>query len=395
MRQLIILVVILVVAGSCSGIKDKKNPSQSEKNKQVIIEGSIRGGQGKEILIDEMGAAEFIATDTFTVSSDGSFLVKFNSDHPAFYALRSATSGYITLIASPGDSLHLEAAWDTLIPYKVEGSLPSSALLDLALEHRLVLDKLGDVSARVRKASTEPGFREAKEKLDEEFDELINGFHSYSEAFIRKNGSSLANLPALYNQYGPGLPVFNPESDFSMYELVDSLLFPAFQMNEAVKALHLQVENARILMQEAISQNLKEGDIAPAFVAKNSKGEKISLPDYRGHYLILNFWAAWSKPSLDQNTYLKKAWEKYHSSGLEILQVSLDDDRELWLKAINDSGLDWENVSDLSRWDSPIAAIYHIDRIPYSLLIDPQGKILELDLYGDELLQKTSTLFSK
>jgi len=395
MNRLVILIVLLSVVGSCSRNKDTKNTAENEKNQLLVISGKISGAEGRSILVDEMGAAEFIAVDTFQVAADASFSTSFHASHPAFYALRSASSGYITLIAAPGDSIHLEAKWDSLVPYSISGSPDSEAILRLALEHRKVLDEMALVSAQVREAAGNKNFRDIKQKLDLRFDSLLNSFHAFSLEFIKENGPSLANLPILYNQYGPGLPVFNPSEDFSVYELVDSLLYPVYPDNDAVKALHQQVEAARLQIAAGEQKTWKEGDLAPAFVAKNTKGEEISLSDFRGHYLILGFWAAWSKPSCDQNTYLKTAWNKYHEAGLEILQVSLDDDRTLWLKTISEDKLDWTHTSELRRWDSQIANMYHIDRIPYNILIGPDGKILAVDLYGEELVQKTATFFSK
>ncbi len=395
MNRLVVLIVIFGVVGSCSRSKDRNFHSETEKNQQVVLSGQLRGGAGHEILVDEMGASAFIAVDTIRVAEDGSFVSRFHSDHPAFYAFRSASTGYITLIAEPGDSLYLEAAWDTLVPYTVAGSGASEQVLRLALAHREVLDKLGQISLQVRENSGAPGFRELKKELDEQFDSLIGSFHDFSESFIRSNGSSLANLLALYNQYGPGLPVFNPESDLDVYELVDSLLYGSYGEVEAVKALHVQVGNAQALKGQSTAPVWKEGDTAPLFAADNSLGGQTSLSDFRGRYVLLSFWAAWSKPSMDENVILKELYARYHPKGFGILQVSLDDDRELWLGTIRKEQLDWDHVSDLQRWDSPVASIYHVERIPFNLLIGPDGKIVGSDLFGEDLAVKLEAIYDR
>ncbi|MFZ5940752.1 MAG: peroxiredoxin family protein [Bacteroidota bacterium] len=392
MIRLVVLIVILGVAGSCNRTKDKNFIQDSEAGRQVHILGTLKGGEGKEVLVDEMGAAEFIAVDTFRVGDDGKFSCSFQATHPGFYAFRSASSGYITLIAFPGDTLLLNASWDQTLPYEISGSRPSEEVLRLALAHRKTLDGLAEISRKVREASGQPGFAVLKKDLDRRFDSLITEFHDFSLDLIRTNGSSPVALIALYSEYGPGLPVFNPVEDFPVFELVDSLLYPAFQENEAVTALHVQVGNARAQDDRPQEAAWKTGDMAPAFAGNTAEGKTISLADYRGHYLLLSFWAAWSKPSRDENVYLKKAWETGREKGLKILQVSLDDDRELWLNAIREESLSWDHISDLRRWDSQVAGIYRIDRIPADFLIGPDGKILATDLFGDDLVQKISSL---
>jgi hypothetical protein len=73
----------------------------------------------------------------------------------------------------------------------------------------------------------------------------------------------------------------------------------------------------------------------------------------------------------------------------------LDDRREEWLRAIREDGLEWDHVSDLKRWETIVVDLYRVDKIPTSFLIDPSGRILETDLFGDRLLEKLEIIFSK
>jgi hypothetical protein len=86
--------------------------------------------------------------------------------------------------------------------------------------------------------------------------------------------------------------------------------------------------------------------------------------------------------------------ERYGAKNLKVLQVSLDDERGTWLKAIDEDALKWDQVSDLMRWDSPVAAIYRIEKIPYHVIIDPDGRVLASDLYGEKLLSTLDNILN-
>jgi peroxiredoxin len=124
---------------------------------------------------------------------------------------------------------------------------------------------------------------------------------------------------------------------------------------------------------------------APDFVMLTHKGDMLSLSDLRGKYVLVQFWASWSKPSMDENIFLSESYNTFHNSSFTILQVSIDNDRKSWLKAIEDLGEVWNHVSDLNRWESSAVDLYEVERIPANFLVDPNGIIVEKDIFGEEL----------
>lgn len=144
------------------------------------------------------------------------------------------------------------------------------------------------------------------------------------------------------------------------------------------------------MIQETVSVEI--GDMAPDFICQNMKGEDVSLSSFRGKYLLLDFWASWCGPCRHENPNVVKAYNAYHAANFTVLGVSLDNKKELWEKAIEKDGLTWTNVSDLKGWNCAPAALYSVNGIPSNFLIDPSGKIIALNLRGENLDNKLKEL---
>lgn len=142
-------------------------------------------------------------------------------------------------------------------------------------------------------------------------------------------------------------------------------------------------------------QQVNLGGMAPNFELTTPEGTKISLYSLRGRIVLLDFWASWCGPCLAEVPNLKAIYDKYHSKGLEILGVSLDEKDAAWKAAIEKKGLTWKHGSSLKGWKCPIAQRFKVTGIPRMYIIDAKGKIIAQDLRGEKLAQKMDELFAQ
>jgi thiol-disulfide isomerase/thioredoxin len=130
----------------------------------------------------------------------------------------------------------------------------------------------------------------------------------------------------------------------------------------------------------------KVGDVPPDIKMKNGSGKEYSLYALRGKVVLLDFWASWCGPCRRENPVVVAAYQKYKDKGFTVFSVSLDNNKDQWLAAIQKDQLTWEyHVSDLKGWSSDVAKEYGVRGIPAAFLLDRNGKIVATNLRGAEL----------
>ena len=149
-----------------------------------------------------------------------------------------------------------------------------------------------------------------------------------------------------------------------------------------------------IMAQRAIDQRTGIGAQFTDFSMPDPKGKMISVSDYvkKNKYTLIDFWASWCGPCRAEMPTVVKAYDLYHAKGFEVVGVSLDNNKEAWIKAIDQLKMPWPHMSDIKGWGCAGAALYNVKGIPANVLIDQQGKIVAKNLRGQDLLDKMAEL---
>ncbi|MCB9169741.1 MAG: TlpA family protein disulfide reductase [Flavobacteriales bacterium] len=214
-------------------------------------------------------------------------------------------------------------------------------------------------------------------------------YYEFCEQFIANNPGS----PALLSAIGK----LNIQQEFDSYKSVrDQLRGPmassAFYVNfrDQVDRVEKQLQARQQQEQEMerMSNLIPIGSMAPDIAEQTPQGGTFALSALRGQYVLIDFWASWCRPCRMEMPNVKRVYERFHAKGFEILGVSLDRTHDAWVKAIEQDGLPWKHVSDLGFWNNAAAQEYGVSSIPFTVLVDPDGKVIAKGLRGPALEQK-------
>ncbi|MDR0680545.1 MAG: AhpC/TSA family protein [Dysgonamonadaceae bacterium] len=230
-------------------------------------------------------------------------------------------------------------------------------------------------NAPIELANNESYIKEVQYRYDSYQQELQNTYLS----FVKNNPNSYISL----------MIIMELEPQIGNVETINTLL----------KGLNPEIQNSvtgKLFANKIQAYKATTiGSIAPDFTLNDPNGKLVHLSDFRGKYLLIDFWASWCIPCRRENPNVVRAYNSYKNKNFEILGVSLDgkEQKEAWLQAIQKDQLAWPQVSDLKGWRSSVAIQYNITTIPQNFLLDPNGVIIAKNLRGEALPAKLAALF--
>ena len=324
---------------------------------------------------------------------NGKFSITVTYKEPTRYFFysdfeRKAKGGYTPfgiIVTKPG-TIKIDADIENFPSSKIKGSKEHELYNGFAAERnkmqKKMMDELtqkyGEALVNSRKPDT----------TDTRYKQLVQEYNTLSDAnqkieFERLNQFVKAHPGSFSAVYL--LDGYANRMELSEVETLNEMLLPTYKDTRNGKSIAKVIEARKITA---------VGKTAPDFNQPDTLGNAVKLSDFRGKYVLVDFWASWCGPCRAENPNLVKTFNRYKDKGFTVLGVSLDQPgkKEAWVAAIHKDNLEWTQVSDLKFWDNEVAVLYGIKAIPSNLLLDKEGKIIAKDLRGAELDKKLTEL---
>lgn len=226
--------------------------------------------------------------------------------------------------------------------------------------------------------------KEEHDQIREEIRKNEVGRSKIIDKFIKDNNTSPLALMELKSQVSPKE---EPQRAIDLFDQLSPKLKESYEGK---------------LFNKSLTEDRKfaKGVSFPDLQLPDVNGKEYAIHDFKGKYVLVDFWASWCGPCRKENPNLIQAYKQYKSKGFDIVSISLDggDDnaaqgKENWIKAIQQDQLTWTQLSDLKGMESTTAKELDIETIPMNFLLDPNGKIVARNLRGNELKEMLEKLF--
>ncbi|MFZ2286532.1 MAG: TlpA disulfide reductase family protein [Bacteroidales bacterium] len=366
----------------------------SEHN--VTIKGTFREGGEGIVYLDKSEIDRSSVADSAEIRR-GRF--KFTADitGPEFYQVRLGNGEFVGLLAMPGENISINLGKSPLaLNYEVTGS-PGSDQIKV-LDQRLLSTKVKLDSIRKIYEGLSGGDLEARgPELEKAFVDAVDEQRKFNIKFIIENISSMAAMQALYQRIDENTYVLYQPRDLQYLKIVSDSLSVKYPVSRHVRALKENVTSELNRMyinrMASLASQLPETKTNPAL--PDTQGKMVSLSSLRGKYVLVSFWSTASQECLNELPLMRSLYAAYRSKGLEIYHVSLDTDEERWKNVVRFEELPWISVREQDPSRPAFARLMNINKVPSNLLYDPEGNIVNTNLFGRNLQIRMDQLFNK
>lgn len=383
------LLLIPFLLFSCGETTESIEEEQKPED-NFTISGKISGAENSGLYLEALSEKGSIPVSECTVDAQGNFKMTGNIPGMGIYQLRLGESQdkIIPLTLVPEDKVKLSSSFaEFAVKPNVSGTEWAPVMNEYMKYFAQFAASQQEMNALQGKISEEEAmamYMKFRKPIDD-----------YARIQMDKDPDNPFNI-VLSTSATPnmGFKDWNPENLDVLKKVAE-----AFKKRYKDSPMAATMENQVFQIESAYNEykgSAESTGIAPEIAMKNPAGKTIKLSSLRGKIVLIDFWASWCGPCRKENPNVVRLYNQYKDKGFTIFSVSLDQDAEAWKKAIASDGLIWPNhVSDLLGWKTPMTQLYGFQGIPYTVLIDKEGKIIGTGLRGESLEQKLKELFAK
>lgn len=388
MRYILLLSLVALFFSACNDSADGDNPGKNQAGQGAKEGFTIKGQTAfqihKPLVVHEILGKKQNVFDTLSVDKDGNLFLSGKVQSPKLcvitienkrkpFLLQNETITFNIGGSRQNPELSISGSAEVEAMDSVFTLMDSLKSRADAINQRYIMAQNQQDQATLDSLKSEmQDIKASRSGINEQIKSITEGFEAPS--FVKLYGSLF----------------LNPSDHYEYLDTLASVYKKKLPDNYYTSQLVQKVE------QEKRNQNspVAVGKKAPDFSIPAPDGETVQLSDYKGKYVLIDFWASWCKPCRHENPHVVKLYKRFKDRDFEIIGVSLDRKKQNWLRAIEQDNLSWVHASQLNGWKSPVARKYHVQSIPHTVLVDPSGEIIAKNLRGERLAQKLQQIFS-
>lgn len=344
--------------------------STTNAQQKYTVKGKIDGLTGDTKVLLFYGSAK-----DSTMAKDGSFSLEGVIDHPYFASVRLQDA---TKKIPDMQSFYIAAGLTTIQGKSLREAIIHNPVQDDYLEYKATVKPLEQPALAISSRLFSTDNKDTIAVLNAKKAAIDSEYQQMDIRFVKTHPSSYVSF-AMVKSYGVII------SDPDTFEKIYNALAPSFKNTPDGRRMAADLKHVRAFAVGRKAANFSQPDV---------NGKPVSLSSFKGKYVLIDFWASWCAPCRAEFPYLRQAYDQYKDKGFDIFAVSIDDKKDLWVKAMDRNKFPWTEVCDLKGKQNKAAVLYGVSAIPQNYLVGPDGTILAKNLRGNNLPAKLKEIFA-
>ena len=385
---IIITVIISLVGGIVWYNKHQQDIAASgglENNFEIT--GNISGVSGMTLFVEAPSDKGTIPVAEGQINDDGSFDITGNIPGLGYYFLRLSDeeNRLIPITLIPGDHLKIRTSLEDFVSKPHASGTSWSRTMNRYLSE---FNHFQEVQAQLQLNNE----NRSKEEVSALFLQAKSEMESFSRSCMLRDPSNAYNI-ILSMDLLPSVSFddWDPSNLNALRKVTEAFeeKYAGQPAAETFRNQYSQIENAYFEFASSVNGTVS----APEIALPNAAGQQMKLSDLKGKVVLIDFWASWCGPCRAENPNVVKMYRKFKNKGFTVFSVSLDEEPIKWREAIAKDQLEWNtHVSDLKGWKSSVVATFGIEAIPFTVLVNQEGKIIGKNLRGEKLEEALTKL---